>query len=288
MQPAYQQISIDTSKESFLCFWVRSSYFGFHWHYHPEFEITYVVHGNGNRLVGDSSHDFESGDLIFVGSNLPHTWISNEDFNRTQEEMEVVVLQFPGEILKSRTQEIVELSNIARLMNSAHRGLNFPAAVRAQAGQMLIEMDKATGLKRYNLLLEVLDLLGGAEFTPLSSEFYAPNYSKANEQRIGKVFEYIHEQFNHPITIQQLADLASMNEAAFCRFFKKTTGKSAINYINELRVGKACNLLNDPGIPVADVAFLSGFNSLTHFNRTFLKVKAVTPSQFRKSYSKPI
>ncbi len=285
MQPAYQQLTIDTSKESFLCFWVRSPKFGFHWHYHPEFEITYVVKGNGTRLVGDSSHDFEDGDLIFVGSNLPHTWITHDDFVRNNELMEVVVLQFSGEIIENRAREIAELTNVSKLLSSAGRGLNFPESVRQEVGKSLIHMTEASGLKRYNLLLEILDLLGGAAFSHLSSEFYAPNYSQANEKRIGKVFEHIHAHYHNPLTIEQLADIASMNEAAFCRFFKKTTGKTAINYINDLRVGKACNLLNSPGVPIADIAFQSGFNSLTHFNRTFLKLKGITPRDFRKKYS---
>lgn len=285
MKPAFQQLTIDKDKESFLCFWVRSPKFGFHWHYHPEFEITYVVHGNGTRLVGDSSQDFENGDLIFVGSNLPHTWISHDDFGRDGKKMEIVVLQFGGEIIEDRAKEVIEFTNIARLLKESGRGLNFSAEVRAQAGEMLIAMEATTGMRRYNLLLELLDLLGASTFEKLSSEYYAPNYSQTNEKRIGKVFEHIHEYYHRPLTIAELADVASMNDAAFCRFFKKTTGKSAINYINDLRIGKACNLLNDPGIAISDVAFQSGFNNVTHFNRTFLKLKRLTPSQFKREFT---
>lgn len=285
MKPAFQQLTINQDKESFLCYWVRSPKFGFHWHYHPEFEITYVVHGNGTRLVGDSSQDFENGDLIFVGSNLPHTWINHDDFGRDGENMEVVVLQFSGDILENRSKEIVEFTNIARLFNESGRGLNFPAEVRAQAGKLLVALEATTGMRRYNLLLELLDLLGAATLEKLSSEFYAPNYSQTNEKRIGKVFEHIHENYHRSLPIAELADVASMNDAAFCRFFKKTTGKSAVNYINDLRIGKACNLLNEPGMTIADVAFQSGFNSVTHFNRTFLKIKTLTPSQFKKEFT---
>lgn len=285
MKPAYQQLTIDQSRESFLCYWVRSHKFGFHWHYHPEFEITYVVNGNGTRLVGDSSHDFENEDLIFVGSNLPHTWISHDDFGIDGKEMEVIVLQFSGQIIENRAKEIVELSSIARLLEASGRGLNFPLEVRQKAGRMLKEMPDQTGLKRYNLLLEVLDLLGSTTLSPLSSEYYAPNYSQTNETRIGKVFEHIHDHYHRALSIGELADVASMNEAAFCRFFKKTTGKSAVSYINDLRIGKACNLLNDAELSIGDVAFQSGFNNLTHFNRTFLKMKGTTPSRFRKAYA---
>ena len=285
MKPAYQQLTIDQTKESFLCYWVRSHKFGFHWHYHPEFEITYVVNGNGTRLVGDSSHDFENHDLIFVGSNLPHTWISHDDFGIEGKEMEVIVLQFSGQIIENRAREIVELGNIGKLLEASGRGLNFPKEVREEAGGILKQMPEQTGLKRYNLLLEILDLLGSSTFSPLSSEYYAPNYSQTNETRIGKVFEHIHDHYHQPLSIGVLADVASMNEAAFCRFFKKTTGKSAINYINDLRIGKACNLLNDADLSIGDVAFQSGFNNLTHFNRTFLKMKGTTPSRFRKAYT---
>lgn len=284
MQPAFQQLSIDRSEESFLCFWVKSPKFGFHWHYHPEFEITFVVNGNGTRLVGDSSHDFENNDLVFLGSNLPHTWITHDDFGIHGKDMEVVVLQFGGEIIENRARETVELSHIDRLLKASNRGLDFPLQTRIAAGKLLINMTDTTGLKRYNLLLELLDLLGRSSFETLSSEFYAPNYSQTYEHRIGKVFEHIHTHYDRSLSIDELADVASMNAASFCRFFKKTTGKSAINYINELRIGKACNLLNDPNLAIGDVAFKTGFNNVTHFNRCFLKCKQTTPSNFRRNY----
>ena len=148
MKPAFQQLTIDQTKESFLCYWVRSHKFGFHWHYHPEFEITYVVKGNGTRLVGDSSHDFENHDLVFVGSNLPHTWISHDDFGRDGLQMEVIVLQFSGQIIENRAKEIIELSSIGRLLEASGRGLNFPLEVRQEAGRMLKAMTNQQGLKR--------------------------------------------------------------------------------------------------------------------------------------------
>lgn len=287
MKPAYQQLSIDRGKESFLCFWVKSPKFGFHWHYHPEFEITYVVNGNGTRLIGDSSNEFDNQDLIFLGSNLPHTWITHDDFATHGKDMEVVVLQFGVEIIENRAKEIAEFKHIDRLLKASGRGLNFPLATREAAGQILIEMSNTTGIRRYNLLLELLDLLGRSTFEKLSSEYYAPNYSQTNENRIGKVFEHIHAHYHRSLSIAELAEIAAMNEAAFCRFFKKTTGKSAINYINELRIGKACNLLNDPNLAIADVSFQSGFNNITHFNRTFKKIKEVSPSSFKRQYSRP-
>ncbi len=285
MEPAYQQLTIDKNKESFLCFPVNSPKFGFHWHYHPEYEITYVVNGKGTRLVGDSSQEFENHDLIFLGSNLPHTWITHDDFATYGKDMQVLVLQFGGEIIDKRVKEMVEFNNIEQLLKASSRGLNFPIETRISAGKLLTQISEATGLRRYNLLLETLDLLGSSKFDSLSSEFYAPNFSKTNETRIGKVFEHIHEHYNRSLSIHELADVASMNEAAFCRFFKKTTGKSAINYINELRIGKACNLLNDPNLAITDIAFQTGFNNITHFNRTFLKSKGTSPSQYKKVYS---
>lgn len=289
MKPTFQHLGFENVEGSFLCYEVSSEKFGFHWHYHPECEISYVKSGYGTRLVGDHVAPFAEGDLLMLGSDLPHTLISDELFNESGKKMEVVVIQFAPAIFESRSLEIEELSGIGRLLQEALRGLSFSSASNTSSQHeavvaLLNNMPGQQGFERYLSLLKVLNGLAELNGTKLASEYYSPNKSLESEARIGKVCSFIHDHFSSEITIAKLADLAHMNEAAFCRFFKKMTGKTAINYINDLRIGKACQLLQVENQSVGEIAYQSGFNSIPYFNRYFQKSKKCSPTQFREQY----
>ncbi len=283
MKPTFQHLGFDCVNASFLCYRVASERFGFHWHYHPECEISYVVRGHGTRLVGDNVEEFQAGDLLFIGPDLPHTLISDELYNQSGLGMEVIVIQFRKEILEDRSLEIVELAGIGKLIAESGRGLHFPS--NEVIGAKLRSLTTSTGFAQYHGLLDVLHDISLSERRPLASEFYNADLRGKSEERIGRVCRYIHEHYAESIKIAELASLAHMNEASFCRFFRKMTGKTAINYINDLRIGNACQLLHQEGIPISEVAFRSGYESITHFNRSFLKRKQVSPSVYRKSYA---
>ena len=284
MKPSFQHLGFDSVDGSFLCYWVKSPRFGFHWHYHPEYEISFVVKGRGTRLVGDHVDEFTEGDMVFLGSDLPHTWISSEGYFQTKQQVEFVVLQFPKEIIEHRVLEIPELKSIGRLLRNSNRGILFEEAVRKKVGEKLINLIELTGFQRYHLLLEILDELGSSNFSKLASEFYTPSHDKQSENRIDVVCSYIHQHFLESISLQSLANLANMSEAAFCRFFKKMTGKTAMHYINDLKIGKACELLGDESLTISEISFRCGYNNITHFNRSFLKRKGVSPSKFRQNF----
>ncbi len=280
MKPSFQHLGFDTVNASFLSYWVRSPKFGFHWHYHPECEISYVKKGFGTRMVGDSVEEFQAGDLLFLGSDLPHTLVSDQ---LMEGEMEVVVVQFPKELLEARSLEIVELGAIGTLVQDAVRGFVYPQEVSELVSKKLEELPDLEGFKKYHRLLEVLNDLSKAKGRLLASTAYNPGKSSENEERIGRVCKYIHERFKEEVTVGSLASLANMNKSAFCRFFKKMTGKTAIAYLNDLRIGMACQLLLKDH-SVSEVAFQSGFNSLTHFHRSFMSRKKVSPLVYKRHF----
>ena len=284
MKANYQHLSIEHESHSIRAFWVRSPKFGFHWHYHPEFEISCVKRGRGTRLVGDNVSPFDDGDFVFLGSNLPHTWISDDDFNQTPGDMEVAVLQFHPSIISKEIQGLPELKNIVRLLKNSSRGILINENRKEQASLILYQLLEAEGFDRFSIFFKLLDFLGGVEtYQPLASISYIPPLNSATEARILKVCTYVHEEFTQPIKLETIARLANMNPTSFCRFFRKSTGQSFSAYINDLRIGKACNLLlNQRNLSMSEIAYRSGFNSQTLFNRIFLKKKKMTPSAFRK------
>lgn len=278
-----QNLGFDGVSEAVQCFWVRVSHFGFHWHYHPEYEITYVQRGQGTRVVGDHVNYFEDGDFVFLGSNLPHTWISDDDFNRSEEDMEVLVLQFHPDLFSKEWLVWSEMVNLKSLLKNANRGLRFTEGKEKEAAEILIEMEKASGFRRLMLTMELLNFLGKEKGEPLASPSYIPPLNDSTEERLLTVCQYIHDNFTLPIKLEKVSRLANMNTTSFCRFFKKSTGQSVMEYVNDLRIGKACNLLlSGQRMNISEVAFRSGFNSQTLFNRSFLKKKNMTPRDFRR------
>ena len=286
MKANFQHLGFDHVEDSFLCYWVRSPFFGFHWHYHPELEITYVHHGQGIRLVGNNVGNFSSGDFVFLGSNLPHTWISDDDFKQKPDNMEVVVLQFPPQLFSKEWLEIPEMANVQRLFKNAGRGIRFSPEVKAKAVAILLEMTELAGFERFQQLLSLLHLLGSEKKpTLLASAGFIPTLNSATEQRILTVCKFIHDHFTEVIKLDEVALLANMNTSAFCRFFRKMTGQTVMDYVTDLRIGKACNLLIEQDKKsISEIAYQAGFNSQTLFNRKFLQKKQMTPSLFRQRY----
>ena len=283
MQADYQHLGFDKGQELIKTYWVRSNAFGFHWHYHPEIEITCVKKGRGSRLVGDNISPFSSGDMVMVGSYLPHTWISDDDFNRSDEIMEVAVLQFQPDLLPGDIMGMPELQNVRKLFAHAGRGIDFSGHTDSSLSDLMFRLIDAEGFERFSLFLGLLDRLGKASgFIQLASRAYNMPRKTSTEHRLQRVCQYIHNHFTEPVKLNNIATIANLNASSFCRFFKRATGQSLSEYVNDLRIGKACNLLiANPDMSISEIGFKSGFNSQTLFNRTFRRLKGVTPKGFR-------
>ena len=286
MRANVQHLGLEEREHSFECYWVKAPRFGFHWHYHRALEITYVVKGRGTRLVGDNVAYFEAGDLVLLGSNLPHTWISDDEYNEGEDLMEVIVLQFLPELFHESWLALPEMRLIRQLLQKANRGIVFSESIGNEAGLLLTQL---VDQKHILGLQTVLGLFGvlSEEKQPLllSSKGYAPSLNDVTEERLRVVCQYLHEHYTERITLATLAKLANMNASSFCRFFTKMTGQTVTEYLNDLRIGKACNLLIDqPALPISQIAYLAGYNSQTLFNRNFRRKKGSTPSAFRERF----
>lgn len=280
----FQHLGFDKLSEGIQSYWVKTPQFGFHWHYHPELEITYVHKGQGVRMVGNNVDYFEEGDFIFLGSNLPHTWITDHEFNQRNENIEVIVLQFSPHLFSEEWLRLSEMKNIKQLLDQSNRGIAFSSEFRKHAADLLLNMVEKNGLERFTAMLNLLDFLGQeSKMKLLASPNYLPSLKSTTEKRLMDVCQYIHEEFTNPISLEEVAKIANMNIASFCRFFKKSTGQTFVNYVSDLRIGKACNLLLDQHTRnISQIAHESGFRSQTVFNKSFIKRKGMTPSAFKR------
>ena len=278
MKPKLEHVSHRVNNQSFLCYEVNVPAFEFLWHYHPEYELTYISKGKGKRLVGDSYETFEAGDLVLLGPLLPHTWITEK---KGKENCSAIVIQFTHDFVKQLFQ-FPEMSAFEKLFVKADRGLHFNAAKNRNCILLLTKMVQSNELVSFTLLLQVLQQLAVKKPVPLTSVQYKPIKGNENQQRINKVFLYIQNEFKESVALKKAASLIHLSESAFCKFFKRASGKTFSDYTNEVRIGHACQLLIETDKAIGEIAFESGFESLTYFNRVFLKKKKVRPGRYRK------
>lgn len=278
MKPILEQLHHKTHNQSFLCYEVNVPSFEFLWHYHPEYELTFILNGNGKRLVGDSYENFEEGDLVLLGPMLPHTWVSEK---RGKENCRAVVIQFTQAFVKQLVQ-FPEMNAFEKLFTKANRGLHFNKAKNGNCIVLLQKMLQSNQLVSFTLLLQVLQQLALKREHPLTAIQFKPIKSNANQLRINQVFHYVQNQFREGVSLKKAASLIHLSESAFCKFFKRACGKTFSDYTNEVRIAHACNLLIETDKAIAEIAFESGFESLTYFNRVFLKKKSVRPGLYRK------
>ena len=277
MRPFFEDIDSKRGQNSYLAYQYSVPSFPFQWHYHPEYELTLILEGSGERLVGDSHEPFSAGDLVLLGPGLPHTWVSDE-------KSAAVVIQFT-EAFAAPLLQYPECERIRRLLVRSSQGLQFAAKTSASHMDSLLRLPQCKAVTRISALLQVLGSLSSKNARPLASPYFQAARGRKAESRINTVCRYIQTHSTGNISLRDIAALVNLSESAFCKFFKRTTGKTFSDYLVDIRLGHACHLLTETDDNIAEIAYLSGFDSLTYFNRVFLKKKGLRPREFRKATS---
>jgi AraC-like DNA-binding protein len=275
MKPQFEDINSKKGMNSYLAYRYGTSFFPFLWHYHPEYELTLILEGSGKRMVGDSLEYFVPGDLVLLGPGLPHTWISEEP-------SAAVVIQF-SEAFVAPFLQYPECDRLFGLLARSSQGLYFPP--KGPTIEAVSMLPARKGTRRITCLLDILQTLAGGASRALASPYFQPSAGRRSEDRIGKVFQYIHRHSSEEVPLKKIAALINLSESAFCKFFKRTTGKTFSDYLADIRIGHACHLLSESDDTIAGVAYRSGFDSLTYFNRVFLRKKGMRPREFRQRLS---
>lgn len=256
----------------------------FNWHYHPEYEVCVTIDSPGQRYVGDNVESYGDIDMVLLGPNLPHTWLSEPCSDGKPQR--VYVAQLPTQWIESLTVSMPELSPLKSVLDMSQRGVKFSQAISRQAAQLFVDMEPRTPLQKLTSLMQVFQLMiEDKAAQPLSSTGYSfiakPD---ASNEKIDRVIQYIHDHYTDPLTAESLAKLAHMSTNHFHRFIKKRTEQTFVELVNQLRVGKACSLLLNSDLPVSTISDMCGFNSISNFNRRFVQFKKTTPSEFRRAY----
>jgi AraC-like DNA-binding protein len=256
------------------------------WHYHTVCELCCILEAKGARFVGNHSGEFTGGDLVLLGPNLPHAWSVKYGKTSVTSSIQAVSVYFPRYIFFQASQKFPELGNIQKLITKADYGVRFPHDVISAIVPKILELTRCSGIQRLSLFLEIMDFLSrNNSLECLTSVNMSAGKGTEHASRIQPICDFIQENFKQPLTLAELANMANMAETSFSRYFKKMTGKPFSNYVMEVRVGAACKSLIESDKSISEIAFSSGFNNLTHFNRSFLKVKGVTPRKYKRNFS---
>ncbi len=254
-------------------------------HFHPFCEMVLVEKSYGKRIVGDHIDNFEDGDLVLMAPNLPHIWQNDEIYHRKKKGYRVraTVIYFPADFLLSLTDEQNILRPTQELIKRASRGLRFSGTTNQIVSQILSSISEDGGFNKIILFLQAIEILSKSqEYDYLASVSYKNLYDEKDTGRIHKVYQFLMQNFHRNISLQEVAELCNMSPNAFCRFFKSRSQKSLTHFLNELRIGHACKLLQDENYSIADVCYECGYNNLTNFNKFFKAIQQTTPSEYRK------
>ncbi len=249
------------------------------WHYHPEIEICFTLQGRGRRFVGNDVTNYEQGDLLMLGSNLPHGFM-------TSGECIQVVILFGQDFLGDNFFDKPELTKVKSLISRAQNGLNFTGETKRKAKKIIRKILQKEGLQKTILFLELLDLLSRArDVEMICNETYHKDLKMVHLNRIKLVYNHITEHFREEIRVKDLAELVNLTEAAFFKFIKRHTDKTFVQMINEYRINHASKQLMTTDKSIAEICYDSGYNNISYFNRKFLEVMRITPSKFRSLYA---
>lgn len=290
MKAHFQKILLNSGKSFDIRKWQLS---GFHcdYHYHPEYELKYVIKSEGKRFVGDSVENFKAGDLVLLGPNLPHYWKNDPDYyNSGQHNSSAYIILFSEDFLGKDFFNTPELQQVNNLLSKSKGGICFSKAHKSSIPNKMKKLLKAEGSQRILLMLEILvELANSKNYKILakdfSHDFFIQNVKAGSFGRMQKVHEYVIENFHNQIQMETVANIANMSLHSFCKYFKKSTKKTFTRFLNELRVCHAKKLLIEDSDSIAQICYQSGFNNLSYFNRQFKTITNLTPREYRSLYN---
>lgn len=251
------------------------------WHYHPELELVYVNSGAGKRQIGSHLSHYRHGDLILIGSNLPHC-----GFTRTLVEgQHETLIQWKEDAFGPGFFGLPEMKSILHLFEQAKSGVIFHGEDKRSIGLAIEAMDGLKGPQRLLQLIEVFILMANAtNHTILQANGFLLEAKMEDQDRINSVFNYVKEHFKDEIHLNDMAALIHMSPSAFCKYFKKITSKTLIQFLTEYRLIHAAKLLHESKLGIADVCYECGFNNYSHFTKKFKEMAGKTPLNYRNEF----
>lgn len=260
--------------------------FAFNWHYHPEYELTFIVDSHGQRLVGDNISEYGPGDVVLLGPDLPHTWRSVPSHACGARMHRAVVIHFRRDFPGGDFFHLKEMAPVLDLLNRCSTGLAYGhTSAGADVARRMMGLPARSGSRQLLELLSIMvDLAAEPNAVPLSTGRVSPRRRVGDQQRVDAICTHLHECLGEDIDFTGLARLVHMDQASLCRFFKRATGRTITAYVNELRVAAAAQMLIETDLSILEVSLRAGFGNYSNFNRCFRRLKEVAPRTLRQQF----
>ncbi len=256
----------------------------FYWHFHPEYELVYIEGANAIRHVGDHISNYTDSDMVLIGSNIPHL---NFDHG-VQTDYKKEVLHIKPSLKHKLISEIPELESIHQLLERSRYGIVFFGETKKMVGRRMQDLHRLTHFSLFMEVMQLLEILAKSEeYRLLHTQPFVNKYNKKEQERLRRIYAYVDERYQQKIDLAAIAAFTNLGKEAFCRYFKKATGTTFVQFLNQYRISQAKRLLL-VGKNSSEACYECGFESLSYFNRTFKKVTGENPSEFKKKHFKPV
>jgi len=257
------------------------------WHHHPEYELVLMEKGTGIRFIGDHIERFKEHDLVLLGSFLPHEWRCDKKFYSNSGEFsgECIVIQFLQDSFGQGFFDLPENKGMKQLLSMATQGCRIFGETKKKIIPIMEEMLHQEEVDRFYSIFPIFKILGSSnEYELLSSPAFHIPYKTADNDPMKKVIQYIHQNFQSEIKVNELQEISNMSNTTFFTSFKKRYRMTFKKYLQHIRVGYACQLLLDGSFNISQIGYESGFNNLSNFNRHFKAIKGCTPKEYQKQH----
>ncbi|RWR29201.1 helix-turn-helix domain-containing protein [Sinirhodobacter populi] len=282
-QPYFETVTIPPER-SLLVFDRQLPEFPFNWHYHPEFELTLTVNSRGMRFVGDHVAQYGDGDLVLIAPNLPHAFQSQSLIGKATAHR-AMICWFTQDWAGGLIRAVPELEPVAALLAQARRGIRFGPGTTARLRGRMLRLGQMDALAQVMELQSLLVALAAApdRHTLATGEVTVSDMPRDRE-RLQKVLDHLHRHYDQPLRLKPLCDLVHLTESQLQRVFKRSARMSISAYVQQLRLGRACQMLVQTDSAMGRIATDCGFSDAADFARRFRKARGVTPSVYRATF----
>lgn len=270
------------------------AYFYTHLHRHLEHQLMWIMEGTGTLIVDHNIHSFEEGDIFLIGPNQPHVFKSDSSYFSPESKKTIQGLGvfFSTHDKLQAVFELPELKELNTFLNESIGGFKIPEKYQSKVAGMLLSFKETSGAAQISVLFQLLQQLYDIrkKLISLAPKTETIVYSEEKANRIQLIYDYVLQNYDDTIRLEEVAEKANFTAPAFCRYFKKHTGKTFIHFLNELRINEACKKLiaKNEDLQISEIAYKCGFNSVTNFNRVFKRITGESPSQYKKNYHRKL
>lgn len=255
-------------------------------HFHPEMELVYIVESFGKRIIGDIIEPFAEGDMVFIGSNLPHIWMNDGIFYKDNSDLKAkaIIFYFNKNIFSKGFYDMKEAITLNEFFQRGEKGMRITGNTKEVIAHKLRDLLLKKDFEKVIGLFEIMHILSRSkDISFITSDGYKAQLKHSETDRLSAVYKYVQQNFKDNISLNTIANISSLTPQSFCRLFKKRTGKSFVEYLNEARISAACKYLLDTDWSISEVAYNCGYKTVSNFNKLFKNITGLSPKMYRES-----